>query len=148
MARKKKQLTEEQLLAIEEENKKKREWKELVGKLQVAMGYDSHQKFNTIVLRRIKELANYYPTVVILLTIDECKNAIEWFKTKTFDSDFGKACYLVAIIQNNINDVYKRWLKKEEAAKQTVSIDITPEDLELAEPVRTERMDMSKMVDF
>lgn len=73
------------------------------------------QPMPTIVFRRLKEL-EFYTDEIIQQTFDENMDAIQWaLKNKTFNGDVAKASYIMAIVRNNIGDVYRRSNQEKES---------------------------------
>lgn len=74
--------------------------------------------FPTILTKKLKEL-EFYGYDVIIETIEKCRSAIEYsLKTKQFKNDLNRISYLMAIIKNNINDVYKEHVRHEKIAEK------------------------------
>ena len=82
------------------------------------LGYTSGQPFPTILPKRLKEL-DFYDNETIYLTICECEsNIISALNSKTFNGDYSKICYIMAIIRNNIAQVWKQIMIKRNEAKK------------------------------
>lgn len=63
-------------------------------------------------LNKLKEFYDYY---TIERTFKECENNILWFLNKNEDSsEYGKSRYIMTIIINNINTIYKKIKKEKE----------------------------------
>ena len=80
------------------------------------IGYDPDggQPMPTIVFRRLKEL-DYYSDEIIQKTLDESANSIRWaMEHKGFESDVGRASYMMAIVRNNIAEVDRREKQKKD----------------------------------
>jgi hypothetical protein len=89
--------------------------------------YEEGQSVNSILFKKLKEL-NFYSDEIIHECFKYQKENIQyWIKTKGFD-EFGTICYVMKIIEGNINDTYKTWkFKKQQEVKQennTVDLDI------------------------
>jgi hypothetical protein len=82
-------------------------------------GYEEGQTINSILFKKLKDLNNFYDNDVIYECFKEHKDTIQfWIKTKGFD-EFHTICYVMKIIEGNINDVYKKWkIKKQQETKQ------------------------------
>lgn len=91
---------------------------DLMGYVTVKDG-GSSQAYPTSITRKLKELS-FYGDEIILDTIYECTEPIKWaFANKEFSSEYGKGSYMMSIIVNNINDIYKRKKQAErKAAKE------------------------------
>lgn len=118
-------------------------WLELCNyvKTQV-LQYDEHMKLPKFVILRLRGVAKgqfiannkaekhaEYPYSVVLLTFQaSIVNIKQAIIMKEFKNEQNKFNYIMAIVENNINDVYKRVLKMEEANKKIdkVQIDSTP----------------------
>lgn len=77
------------------------------------MDYQTGQTFPTILTKKLKEL-EFYGYDVIIETIEKCRSSIEYsLKTKQFKNDMNRISYLMAIVKNNINDVYREHIRAE-----------------------------------
>lgn len=77
------------------------------------LDYKTGQVFPTILTKKLKEL-EFYGYDVIIETIEKCRSSIEYsLKTKQFKNDLNKISYLMAIVKNNINDVYREHVRTE-----------------------------------
>lgn len=86
------------------------------------LGYESGQVFPTILVRRLKEL-NFYPNEVILETVQNLQDSLLWaMQNKDFRSDVNRIEYIFAAIKNHINDVYKRYKVRKNAANHETVI--------------------------
>lgn len=91
--------------------------KQVVATLAEVMMFDPSMAFPTIVPKKLKELS-FYDDEIILATIEQCRDKIGYaMRTKEFSSEYGRAAYVMAIIKNHINDVYKA--AKSNAAAQS-----------------------------
>lgn len=71
--------------------------------------------------KKIPNSANY-SYEIILATFKICKKKIDYaIRTKDFKSESQKFNYILAIVSNNLNDVYLRYLNKK---KQSDKVDI------------------------
>lgn len=95
--------------------------KQLIAELANIMMFDPSMAFPTIVPKMLKELS-FYGDAIILQTLQQCKDNIGYaMRTKEFPSEYQRASYVMAILKNHINDVYK--VAKQQAkqeVKQTV----------------------------
>jgi hypothetical protein len=85
-------------------------------------GYEEGQTVNSILFKKLKDLNNFYDNDVIYNCFKEHKDTIQyWIKTKESEGfqEFNTICYVMKIIEGNINDVYKKWkFKKQQELKQ------------------------------
>lgn len=85
------------------------------------------QPFPTQVTKKLSEL-KFYSDDVILKTIEKNYDNIKFFmKNKEFKNDYGRICYIFAIIGNNISDVYKAEMRTQRRLENKKSKDV--EDL-------------------
>ena len=73
-------------------------------------------RFGQIIRRGTVIIGNEhgYPYPVILLTLKAKKETIDYvLKTKNFKDENSKLSYIMAIVSNNINDIYTRWKRIE-----------------------------------
>lgn len=117
----------------------KKDWDSLYEYVRVEiLGYDKRQKLNNHIIMRLQGLrfGKYkprkndlmidnegYPYKVILSTFKLKKlDILKSINMKSFDSDNGKFDYIIAIISNSINDVYKRYKYKEQSKEQLYNL--------------------------
>lgn len=87
------------------------------------IGYEKGQKFPTSLTRRIAELHKFYSYEVIKYAFQFKKDDIIYYtKTKDFQSEYHMISYIMAIVEGNINDVYKAWKRKQEQELKANSI--------------------------
>lgn len=80
------------------------------------LNYEKGQVFPTALTKKLKEL-DFYGYEVIFETIQRSEKNIEYALTvKEFKNDSSKISYLMAIVKNNINDVYKELQRNERKA--------------------------------
>lgn len=102
--------------------------KQVIAALADVMMFDPSMAFPTIIPKKLKELA-FYDDEIILATIEQCRDKIGYaMRTKEFESEYHRASYVMAIIKNHINDVYK-------AAKQKAVTQSRQEHLAESTPV-------------
>jgi hypothetical protein len=87
------------------------------------------QIFNPVLLKRIKEMNSFYDYDVIHECFQQNKDTIHyWMGAKQFSSEYNMICYILKIIEGNINDIYNQWkFKKQQEIKQennSVDLDI------------------------
>ena len=93
-------------------------------------GYYDGQVFPTIVPRKIKELKEVYGLDTIYETFVEKEKDIQYaMDAKEFNTDLHKCSYIMAIIANNINDVWNR-KKREEKNKVKEEVELNSPDLD------------------
>lgn len=81
--------------------------KQLLCAIADVMMFDSSMAFPTIILKKLKELS-FYGDDIILATLEQCRDSIGYaMRTKEFASEYNRAAYVMAILKNHINDVYK-----------------------------------------
>lgn len=90
-----------------EKQKKSDTYNQLIEELAELMGFTPGMVFPTCVVKGLKQLS-FYDNEVILETAKRCHDKVEYaMRTKKFASEYQKSAYIMAIIKNNINDVYK-----------------------------------------
>ncbi|HDK7194908.1 TPA: hypothetical protein PTV74_003215 [Clostridium botulinum] len=63
--------------------------------------------------KEINKLKEFYDYIVIEKTFKECEENIKWFlSNKEYSTEYAKIRYIITIIQNNINSVYKRYTEE------------------------------------
>lgn len=81
-------------------------YKEVINLITDCFNYKTGDKFNTLIVKKLKELRNIYPDEVIIETI---KNEGWKIKNKKFDTENGKIIYFFTIISNNISFYNKKY---------------------------------------
>ncbi len=108
--------------------------------------YAPGQVFPTVLTKKLKEL-EFYGYDVILKTIQNKYSAIEYsMTTKDFANDMGRISYIMAIIKNNINDVYRSVLAEEKVKTTTVHEIDTSVDIDNIQATHKEK-DISKFLE-
>lgn len=120
-------------------NKQKR-WNNLYEYVKTEiLHYDREQALSKLTILKLKGLAEGkyiankntekkadYTYEIILYTFKICKSKIDYvLQTKTFENEEKKISYIMAIISNNINDVYNRVTnaKKSQVKTENVNLD-------------------------
>lgn len=88
--------------------------------------YDDYRMLPRVLQKQINKMAKIYNYEVILLTVQEHKDTLEYWMNLEgkFDNEYGKSSYMMAIIKNNINEVYKKWKIKQKQAQQQEKIQV------------------------
>lgn len=111
----------------------KKDWDELYEYVKKnVMGYDDNQKLTNFMILRLKglpyglcvannnseDMANYSFSLV-LTTFKYCSiNIKRALETKHFKDDSAKFNYIIAIVENKLNDVYKKMKQAERVQKK------------------------------
>lgn len=110
------------------------------------MNYDKNQSLPPHFVLRLKGLSKgkfienkkipnsaNYSYEIILVTFKICKKKIDYaIRTKDFKSESQKFNYILAIVSNNLNDIYLRYLNKK---KQSDKVDILEIDNQFDETI-------------
>jgi len=111
------------------------------------LGYKDGQKFPTIVAKRIKEYKVYGYDTVLQTILDKKQIILYNLCNKTFASEYNKVSYIMAIITNSINDVYKRKKTEEKDVRVNESVATMEEVTAVNSPVNTRNIhDISKFL--
>lgn len=79
--------------------------------------YEVGMVFPLTLSKRLNPLFNFYPIPVIKEAFEANSELLYWaVKNKDFQNEFSKTCYIMHVIDSNINDVYNRY-KNEEKKK-------------------------------
>ena len=85
--------------------------------------YERGQIVPAEIKRRIKKLGTFYNYEVIKMTLEvNCRYLNGIVRHKNFDSEHHMIAYLMVVIENKINDVYKQWKadkRQQSKAKKT-----------------------------
>jgi hypothetical protein len=85
------------------------DWSDLYEYIRLGIfSYDKTMALSTYLVKRLKELRLNYSYKIILETFKiQTKTILYWINTKReLDTEYKKINYMMAIIKNNINDVY------------------------------------------
>lgn len=93
------------------------------------LGYEEGQTVNSILFKKLKELNNFYDNEVIHDCFREQKDNVQyWIKVNTDKgfNEFSNICYIMKIIEGNINDTYAKWKfkKQQEIKQENNSVDV------------------------
>lgn len=94
--------------------------------------YEDGQIVSPVLLKKIKELKGFYDYEVIHECFIINKDNIQyWIKTKNFTSEYNMICYIMKIIECNINDVYSKWKykKRQLQAQEKTYVDLSINEL-------------------
>lgn len=87
--------------------------------------YDSNMIFPTAMVKRIRALRQKFEYKVIKETFAQSKDNIQWaIKNKNFATEWNMVSYVMAIVEGNVNDVYKRF-KEIERLEAKIEADST-----------------------
>ena len=80
-------------------------------------------------LKRVNDLSKSYPYEVILQTFKQYKDTLVYWmgQDSKFKNESGRLNYLMAIIQNNISNVYERWKVEQRHNKIDNTVNIDPD---------------------
>lgn len=92
-------------------------------------GYEEGQSVNSILFKKLQKLNEFYDNDVILECFVVNKDTIHyWMNNKQFTNEYNMICYIMKIVEGNINDTYNKWkFKQQQAIKQennSVDLDI------------------------
>lgn len=110
-----------------EHDHKSKTHRKLIDELSNYMGYIPGMVFPTCITQALKELS-FYGEDVILETLERNRDSVEYaMRTKDFNGDRQRALYLMAIIKNHINDVYREFERKKKSSVQEKEETMIPE---------------------
>lgn len=104
------------------------------------LGYSKNQKFPTIVAKKLKEYESYGYEIVFETILCKKQIIINSISNKDFTSEYNKTSYIMAIITNSINDIYKQHQDKKKLQhidNTTVTIEEVESTVTLANPQAT-----------
>ncbi len=110
------------------------------------LGYKNGMKLPTVTYRKIESYRETCGFEVLYNTIVKQKDSILWaINNKEFKNETAKICYIFAIIQNNVGEVY---LEQKKANKTSVlSEDVIPADLDIHNDFVRKARDLSAYVE-
>ena len=77
------------------------------------LGYEIGQITPPFLKKRVKKLAESYDYEVIKLCFETLKNDLHYYlNNRDFHDEQHKVNYIMVVIENNINDVYKKWKRE------------------------------------
>ena len=104
---------------VYQEYKKQTEfWKKIINKFALDyLNYSEEQPFPTYLPKRVKEL-DFYDNETIYRTMLFCDEDIHTaLYSKSFESDYVRVSYIMAVLKNNINKIWKIVLQERRDAK-------------------------------
>ena len=124
-----------------------RPYHEMMDLISYYMGYSPGMVFPTVIAKFLKEFSSY-GSEVILETLKQQQNGLEFaMRTKNFQSDYQRASYLVAVLKNHINDVYKDMQRVRQAMQtRVVQEAASPKELDSI-GAHTKVRDISRFLD-
>lgn len=112
--------------------------------------YNNDQIMPPILIKKINALAETYDYSIIKETFAKNEDTlIYWWNLEDkFDSEYGRVCYIMRIIENNINDVYKSIKIKERQDRQLVASKIQTKMMDFDEETSKKKLkDISEFLD-
>ncbi len=111
---------------LESEKESRKRCMEELGNI---LGYVKGQKFPSIAAKKLKEYEVYGYDVVLETILLKKQIIINSISNKDFTSEYNKTSYIMAIITNSINDVYKK-KQREKSLKHISKSVATAEEVE------------------
>ena len=111
---------------LESEKESRKRCMEELGNI---LGYVKGQKFPSIAAKKLKEYEVYGYDVVLETILLKKQSIINSISNKDFTSEYNKTSYIMAIITNSINDVYKK-KQREKSLKHISKSVATTEEVE------------------
>lgn len=91
------------------------------------LNYDDKQKLPNMLCKKVKELSDSYGNEIVLETFKQQIKTIKYYsKNKSFKNEGYKILYIMAIINNHINNVYNDYklMKRQQKIKENFDIDV------------------------
>ena len=114
------------------------------------VGYYNGEKFPSSITKKLKDLEEIYDIFTVYDTFVEKRDDIQFaIDTRDFDTEYGKCAYIMAIVVNNINDIWIR-RKREEKTKLKQEATLKSEDMDfdyIPAPVKKNTKDISQFLE-
>lgn len=108
------------------------------------LNYDDKQ---IITNKKLEELGKSYGWEVVFRTFKKCENTIRfWVFQKEFSNEYNKLTYVMAIISNNINDVYMKYKAEKNKKITNTYVDINILNDDEVVPIQTNTNDISQFL--
>lgn len=124
--------------------------KELNDIIADIVGYYNGEKFPSSITKKVKELEEIYDIFTVYDTFVEKRDDIQFaIDSRDFDTEYGKCAYIMAIVVNNINDIWIR-RKREEKTKLKQEATLKSEDMDfdyIPAPVKKNTKDISQFLE-
>lgn len=135
----------------DEQQKQNEFWHKIIDKFSLDyLGYEPGQTFPAYIVKMIKQLS-FYSNETLYRTMLFCDEDIHTaIQIKDFDTDYRKASYIMAIIKNNVNEVWKEVLKEQREARKTREEKVSEVELQNYEEIQNPKQkvkDISKFVE-
>lgn len=111
------------------------------------LNYDGSQYLPPFFIKRVNELNKLYPMEVILETFKQNKDNLQYWMNQDskFKNETGRINYMMAIINNNINNEYEKWKERQKAERRMERVNLDASNINLAVEVsRTKRKTKKK----
>ncbi len=115
--------------------KEKEKREELLSYVAVnILNYDGSMFLPPLFLKRIKELNEVYPYEVILQSFKDNEETLLYWVNQDgkFKNENNRLNYMMAIIQNKINDTYLKWKNEKKRIEQMKSVELDASNINLA----------------
>ena len=141
----------------------KQDWNNLYEYVKTEiLHYDKEQALSKMTVLKLKGLSDGqcianskagkkadYSFEIILYTFKICKSKIEYaLQTKTFENEEKKISYIMAIVSNNINDVYNRITNAKKSQVKTENVNLNTQTHESAEFTEKEHKENKRLKDL
>lgn len=142
---------------------KQKKWNDLYEYVKTEiLHYDKEQTLSKMTILKLKGLSEGkyiankntekkadYTYEIILYTFKVCKSKIDYaIQTKTFENESKKFSYIMAIVSNNINDVYNRVNNAKKSQKKIENANVDTQVHDAAEYVGKEHKENKRLKDF
>lgn len=105
------------------------------------LSYDGSMFLPPSFLKRIKDMSEIYPYEVILQTFKDNEDTLLYWVNQDgkFKNENNRLSYMMAIIQNKINDTYLKWKVQERRNKDdnTPNVEFELMDLDMKSPTKS-----------
>lgn len=144
-------------------NQQKQDWNNLYEYVKTEiLHYDKEQALSKMTVLKLRGLAEGkciankntekkadYTYEIILYTFKVCKSKIDYaIQTKTFENEEKKISYIMAIVSNNINDVYNRVTNAKKSQIKTENVNLDTQTHDSAEFTGKEHKENERLKDL
>ncbi len=144
-------------------NQQKQDWNNLYEYVKTEiLHYDRGQALSKMTILKLKGLAEGkciankntekkadYTYEIILYTFKICKSKIDYaLQTKSFENETNKISYIMAIVNNNINDVYNRITNAKKSQVKTENVNLDTQSHNSAEFIGKEHKENERLKDL
>lgn len=115
------------------------------------LNYEEGQIVPPVMVRKIGELHKFYNYDVIKeCFVKQKDDIVYWMNAKDFKNEYNMICYIMKIIEGNINDIYVKWKYQKNQETKRENRDISHVELDIINNIdgKLKNKENNSIIDF